>query len=174
MGFSTAWSSNFNTEDGVFLDVLVFDKTSNFRIIQNIHVKMILVVKRAINIKWINYPRKNVHYTLSVIALPFMRLIPFSILHAIFEWIIKLYRGSSRSRYVLDSVGMNVKKGAFPLVWLEDLAVGKFEGEDVPILKNYDDYLKLWYGDNYAKLLPPRSRNGHKIVEMDLGEYAEN
>ncbi len=172
--FSTAWSALFDIEDGVFLDVLVFDKTSNIRFVQQIHTKLIRILKRLINLKWINYPRKKVHYRLSVIALPFVRLIPFPTLHKIFEGVLGLFEHSKNSKYVIDSVGMNIEKGGFPLVWLQELTTVKFEGSDAPVSEYYDEYLKLWYGEDYMKLLPPNKRTGHAIVEINLGEYGKD
>ena len=172
--FSTAWSSHFHINDGIFVDILCYDKTSNYKVLQKLHITLIRIVKRAINIKWINFPRKNIHYRLSKIVLPILRLIPFDCLHFVFEKVVKLYSHSKKSHYLLDSLGMNIKKvGAFPVEWFQDMITGEFAGQEVPITKAYDEYLKLWYGKNYMELLPLSKRMGHKIVEMNVGKYAE-
>lgn len=173
--FSTNWSANFDINDGIFVDILTYDKTSNIKLFQKIHVKLILIAKRAINIKWINKPRKKVHYTLSIVALPLMRLVPYKFLHFIFEATVKLYGHSRKSMFLLDSVGMNIKKvGGFPSVWFTDLTTGIFEGNEVPITSHYEDCLKLWYGENYMELLLPSKRKGHQITAINLGGHIED
>ncbi len=172
--FSTNWSSNFEIEDGVFLDVLVFDKTSNSKFFRNLHIKIISALKRMINIKWIGYPRKNVHYVLSVIALPIIRLIPFRFLHCSFEWVLKWYKNSTKAKFFIDSVGMNIRKGGIPISWLTELESGSFEGLNVPVLKHANEYLTLWYGEKYYELPHPSRRVGHSILKIDLGPYEED
>jgi len=172
--FSTAWSAKFDIEDGVFVDVLVYDKTSNAEWIRRAHIKLILMMRRAINIKWINIPRRRIHYRLSKVALPVMRLVPWKVFHWGFERVARLFERSKRSRFVVDGVGLNVKRvGGVPVEWFEDVQMVEFEGRSVPAPKGADDYLRLWYGESYMEILPPARRRAHRIAAVDLGEYAE-
>lgn len=172
--FSTAWSARFQMVDGVFVDILCYDKTSNHKPWQKLHIELISIVKRSINLKWINYPRKHIHYALSIVSLPFIRCAPFSWLFWAFEKTVRLFQHSRKSHYLLDSLGMNIRKvKAFPRSWFENLTMGEFEGVEVPIPAKYDDYLRRWYGDDYMQLLLPSQREGHRIVEMNVGKYAQ-
>lgn len=172
--FSTKWSSQFRINNGIFVDILVYDKTSNYELLQRAHITMIRIVKRLINIKWINRPRKSIHYRLTLFLLPLLRVISFSHLHKWYEHVIKLYRRSKHSRYILDSVGMNlVKVGPFPLEWFTDTITTKFEGVEVPISKSYDACLIRWYGENYMTLLSPSRRAGHKIENISIGPFLD-
>ena len=103
-----------------------------------------------------------------------MRLIPFRAYHKFYERLIKIFN-RSKSHYYIDSVGMNLLRGAFP----EDCIIGEpeyvpFEDAQLPIPPGWDAYLRHWYGDNYMDLPPISSRaSGHSLAQMDLGEYVE-
>ena len=171
--FSTKFSSKFEIENGVFLDVLVYDKTSNIEVIQKIHIALIRIWKRAINVKWVDYPRKNLHYRLTKFLLPVMRKIPFSWFHFIFEKILKVFNNTN-SYYLIDGVGMNLKKGAFPKKWFDVMEEIQFEDMKVPIPQNYHEYLVHWYGSSYMEIPVISQRlSGHEIYQLDLGHYIE-
>ena len=172
--FSTAFSNRFQIENGIFVDILVYDKTSRNPLIQKLHIRLIQIMKLLINIRWVNIPRKRVHYRASKILLPFMRLFPLSVYHFVYERLIKIFN-HSKSDYYLDSVGMNLLRGAFP----KECIVGEpqyvpFEDTELPIPPGWDAYLKHWYGENYMDI-PTISawRSGHNLSQMDLGEYVE-
>jgi len=159
--------------DGVFMDVFVYDKTSNHRLLRDMHIKLILILKRVISIKWNSRINKKIHYFLSRFAFPLIMLTPFPLIHFMFERVVKLYRHSRKAKYLIDSTGLNVKKvGGFPAAWFDQLAAAVFEGEEVPVPAAYDEYLKRWYGENYMDLLPPAKRAAHKIAEINVGPYA--
>lgn len=172
--FSTVFSQRFPIENGVFVDILVYDKTSKNPFIQKVHIKLIQVMKRVINVRWVNRPRKSIHYWATKICLPFMRLIPFRAYHKFYERLIRVFN-RSKSHYYIDSVGMNLLRGAFP----EDCIIGEpeyvpFEDTKLPVPPGWDAYLRHWYGDNYMELPPVSSRaSGHSLAQMDLGEYVE-
>lgn len=171
--FDTQFSYKYVKGDhGVFLDILVYDKTSNIKFIQKVHVKLLLIWKRAINIRWVGYPRKNVHYKLSRLLLPIMRLIPIKWYHYVFETLLKIFNNKSNSKYLIDGVGMNLNKGPFSIDWFSCLEKVPFEDKIVPIPSGYHEYLKHWYGENYM-MLPPKSKrsSGHNIVQIDIGDY---
>lgn len=172
--FATVFSKQFPIENGVFVDILVYDKTSENPFIQKLHIKAIQVMKRVINVRWYDKPRKKIHYRATRIALPFMRLIPFRCYHNFYEWLIKLFNDSKSDQYI-DSVGMNLLRGAFP----EECIVGEpeyvpFEDTQLPVPPGWDAYLKHWYGDDYMAIPNISSRrSGHSLAQMDVGEYVE-
>ncbi|MDR0848337.1 MAG: LicD family protein [Propionibacteriaceae bacterium] len=170
---STSWTFNYDMPDGVFIDILVFDKTANSKWLQKAHIAAANAIKRAISLKWLNRPRENVHYGLSVIAMPFIRLVPWTVLHRGLDLILRLFSQYESSRFVIDGVGLRINNGAFPLEWLRVLVDGVFESVDVKIPSGYDGYLTMWYGKNYLELLPPSKRAGHTMAAIDLGAYAE-
>jgi lipopolysaccharide cholinephosphotransferase len=169
--FTTKFSEKFKIQNGIFIDILVYDKTANSKSGQKLHVKAISVWKRVINIRWVNTARRNIHYRKTKILLPIMRLIPFRWYHNVFEKIIQHYN-KTESPYLIDGVGMNLQKGAFPAEWFDEIVDMEFENTKFPIPAKYDEYLRHWYGDSYMELLPISSRkSGHNIIKLDLGKY---
>ena len=170
--FSTNFSNKFQIHNGIFLDILVYDQTSNRKILSDIQIIFAAIWTRIINIKWVNKPRKNVHYRLSKLLLPFLRCIPFAAFHWVFERIIRFFEKKKNADYLIDSVGQNIKKGRFPKEWFNEMKYVDFSDIKVPIPIGYDGYLRHFYGDHYMQLLNISNRvSGHKIARMDLGEY---
>lgn len=169
--FTTKFSDMFEIENGLFIDILIYDKTAKSPRLQKMHTDALRRWTRIMNIRWVNKPRKNVAYKFSVIALPFMRLFPLSLYHKFFNLMLKWYNKSS-SEYAIDGVGQNIERGAFPIKWLQETVDAPFENTTFPIPKGYDEYLRHWYGNNYMKLLPISTRNsGHILKRIDLGPY---
>ena len=171
--FSTKFSNRFqDIENGIFVDVLVYDKTSNVKLLQKLHVKLIKIMSRVINVRWVNVPRKGIHYTATKLLLPFMRLIPFRMYHWGFEAVLRMFNWNKKSKYLIDGVGQNVGKGAFPLSWFDEMTEIPYEDMTFSVPAKYDEYLRHWYGDRYMELLPISSRkSGHSLKRMDLGKY---
>ena len=169
--FSTAYSSNFLINDGLFLDVLIYDKTSNHKLMQKLHIRLISMWSRVINVKWWNKPRKKVHYIASIIALPFMRLLSWNFFHGFYDWVAMWYR-KKNTNYVIDTTGLNVKKGAIRREWMEDVTYVPFRGMEAPVPIGYDGYLTHLYGPHYMEMLPISKRvSGHTIRRLDFGKY---
>lgn len=171
--FSTKFSKQFKIKDGVFVDVLVYDKTSSRPRAQKRHIKTVNFVKEMISIRWVNKPRKKRLRRFSRIFLPVMRLFPLRAYHRLYERVIKRYDRTGSDMYI-DSVGMNLLKGAFPGSCIcGALEYVPFEDMTVPIPAGWHEYLTHWYGEHYMDIPPISSRNSdHKIARMDLGEYA--
>lgn len=72
---------------------------------------------------------------------------------------------------VFSGVLYSFRKLRIPKVLLEETVEAEFEGHLFPILKEYDKYLTINYGD-YMKLPPVEKRITHKIRVLDLGKYS--
>ncbi len=169
--FSTAYSNQYPMMNGVYIDVFVYFKTSNIPAIQKFHLWYINVVRRIIGLRWANRPRKNLHYYKSIVALPILRLFPFSWLHKYYIHVLSWFE-RSKSKYRVDSMGFNLKKvGAVPDEWFHGTVEAEFCGRTYPILAHYDDFCKHWYGQHYMELLPVSGRKSvHDVVRIDLGQ----
>ena len=44
----------------------------------------------------------------------------------------------------------------------------KFEGRTVKITADYDNYLRILYGDSYMQVPPPEKREQHVMMELDI------
>ena len=171
--FNTKFSNRFNNiENGLFVDVLVYDRTSNSAFGQSLHIKMIKIFRRLINVRWVNRARKGIHYRASKMFLPLMRIVPYKFYHYCFERALQMFNHKKNSKYIIDGVGQNLEKGAFPIAWFDEFVELQYEDMKFKAPKEYDAYLRKWYGDRYMELLPLSSRNsGHKLLKLDLGKY---
>lgn len=171
--FSTKFSNRFrNIENGLFVDILVYDRTANSNFMQKVHINTIRFFRRLINIRWVGKARRGIHYTASKIFLPVMKKVPFPVYHKFFERALRMFNFKKNSKYLIDGVGQNLEKGAFPAEWFEELIDVQYEDMVFKAPKAYDDYLRHWYGPNYMQLLPLSSRNsGHALSRFDLGKY---
>lgn len=171
--FNTKFSNRFDDiQNGIFIDVLVFDKTGNTPLSQKVHIKLLKIFRRLINVRWVNVPRKGIHYKASKTFLPLMRRVPYRIYHRCFDKILTLYHKNKKSAYLIDGVGLNLDKGAFPAEWFGDFIDMPYEDMTFKVPVGYDNYLRMWYGDRYMELLPLSARfSGHKLLRLDLGKY---
>ena len=171
--FSSEHSGKYNDmENGVFLDIFVFDKTANSKMLQKLHVFLIVMFRRFIHIRWTKEAVSGKFAFVSKLLLPLVCVLPFSFYHYAFEFILRLFEKNRQSRFVLDGIGLYVKKGALPLSWVTENNPVSFEGEKLPGVKDSNSYLSMWYGENY--MTPPelsKRMSGHVISRLDMGEY---
>ncbi len=172
--FSTRYSSIHENQDGVFIDVLVYDQTSNNKVIGMIHSRIVHVLSKIIELRWYNRPRSGKKRRIrETLMLPFLRIFPINFYHAIFEHVISLFKNKKNAKYVIDSTGKLQKKGPFSIEGLEDVQRVPFdEGFSAPIPADYTNYLTFDYGPNYLPE-PPLSKRvaPHNFARIDLGEY---
>ena len=92
--------------------------------------------------------------------------------HKQFETYLRKYEKNRRCTYLIDGVGQNIRKGAFPASWFDNIIMHEFEGIELPIPSEYEQYLTHWYGKEYMKMPPIEKRNsGHTLSRIDLGSY---
>lgn len=170
--FSTKFSSQFKIQDGVFVDIFVYDKTSPSPKKQKFHINLIKTAIRFLNIKWTGKADRNMNgYLFSLMVKPFIRFISFSTLHKFSEKMLRLY-DKKKTDYLVDGTGLNINRGAFKKECLESCIDMSFEGISVPVPERYDEFLTHVYGADYIKEPTVNKRNGtHDFLRLDLGEY---
>lgn len=170
--FSTDFSSHYKIQDGVFVDIFVYDTTSPLPKKQKLHINLVKTAIRFLNIKWTGKADKSMNgYKLSLIIRPFVRFIPFRLLHSFSDKALMFYN-KKKSDYLIDGTGLNINRGAFRRSFIEELTDIDFEGMKVPVPVNYDEFLKHVYGEKYLEEPHLYQRSGtHNFVRLDLGEY---
>ncbi len=63
------------------------------------------------------------------------------------------------------------KKETIRREWVENLTSIEFEGELFPCPKDYDSYLKHFYGDYMLPLPEDQRVSSHGIIEVDVGDF---
>lgn len=172
--FATQFTSKFlNMHNGIFVDILSQDKTGSRKLSQKMHIYLTLLTRSMVFNKWGNTEIKTGG------RFPFMckllniikNILPMTFLEFIQNKIILLHKNNKKSKYLYDGMGRNLRRGAFPEEWLEEVIYVDFEGKRFPVPKEYDKYLTYLYGD-YMQMIPVSERRvSHSIVLMDLGEY---
>ena len=171
--FSTKYSSVHEYPDGLFIDVLVYDQTSNNKFIGKLHSYTVHVLSKIIEVRWYNRPRRNPNFRKEMVLLPFIRIIPLNAWHKIYEFVLTLYKNKKNAKYVIDSTGKLQKKGPFLMQGLEDVQRVDFDGGfQAPIPVDYTNYLTFDYGSGYLPEPPLTKRAApHNFARIDSGEY---
>ena len=171
--FSTRYSSVHEYPDGLFIDVLVYDQTSNNKFLGKLHSLTVHTLSKIIEVRWYNKPRRNPNFRKEMVLLPFIRIIPLNTWHKMYEFVLKFYKHKKNAKYVIDSTGKLQKKGPFLMYGLEDVQRVDFDGGfRAPIPFDYRNYLTFDYGPNYLPEPPLTKRAApHNFARIDLGEY---
>ena len=170
--FSTKFSGQNVFEDGIFIDCLIYDRTSNIKLFQKIHGFLLTAITTVMLIKWYGVPRRKYHYYFSKLTMPLLKAIPWPVFHWAFDVVAKLYRHKKNARYLVDTVGKKVNDGPLPNEGLEEVVYVDFEGMKAPIPANPVPYLLYAYGPNYMQK-PPFSKRScpHNFSRIDLGRF---
>ncbi len=171
--FSTRYSSIHEYPDGLFIDVLVYDQTSNNKLIGKLHSYTVHMLSKIIEVRWYNRPRRNPNFRKEMVLLPFIRIIPLNVWHSLYEFTLTLFKNKKNAKYVIDSTGKLQKKGPFSIEGLEDVQRVDFDGGfKAPIPEDYTNYLTFDYGPGYLPEPPLTKRAApHNFARIDLGEY---
>ena len=170
--FSTNYSNKNEFKDGIFIDILVYDKTSNCKFFQKLHSLVLTTLTVLMEIKWYNLPRKKYHYTFTKIFLPLLRVIPWCVFNRVFDFFAKLYRHKKNAEWLIDSVGKKVYGDPLPNKGLDEVVYVDFEGMTAPIPVDPAPYLTYAYGESYSQLPPfDKRRCPHNFARIDLGKY---
>ncbi len=170
--FSTGFSSQYKIQDGVFVDIFVYDTTSPDTKKQLLHINFVKTAIRFLNLRWTGKADRNMNgYRLTRLVKPFVTKLPFRTIHSFAEKMLKLYRGKD-SDFLIDGTGLNINRGAFNKDFLDGTTEMEFEGIMVPVPEKYDAFLRHIYGENYLQEPALYQRSGtHDFVRLDLGEY---
>ena len=171
--FSTKFSSIHEYPDGLFIDVLVYDRTTNNKFLANLQCKILHKLARIIEIRWYNKPRKSYYFKSSKRLLPWLRLLPTGFYNKLFEFVMTFFKNTKNARYVIDSTGKLQRKGPFSIEGLEEVQrVPYDEGFMAPIPADYTNYLTFDYGPNYLpEPVLSQRKAPHNFARIDLGEY---
>ncbi len=170
--FSTNFSNRNVYPDGIFVDILIYDKTSNVKLFQKLHGFILTVLTTLIYIKWFNKPRGKYHYRFTQLMLPVLRIIPWCVFEHTFHFFATLYRHKKNARFLVDTVGKKVNDGPLPNEGLDEVVYVDFEGIKAPIPVDPIPYLHYAYGPNYMqKPVFSQQQCPHNFARIDLGKY---
>ncbi len=170
--FSTNFSSHSVFRDGIFCDVLVYDRTSNNALLRRFHRFILTALTKCTEIKWYNEPRRGYYYRFSKIMLPLFRLIPWGLWHRIFEFFATMFKHQKNTKWLIDSAGKKVNDDPMPNEGLHDTVYVDYENVKAPIPIDSYPYLYWVYGANHMQKPALCQRQcPHNFGRIDLGKY---
>lgn len=171
--FSTRYSSGHAYPDGLFIDCLVYDKTSDRRWLATIHSKIVGYLSLCVQVRWYGRARPGANFRLEFLMNPFLKLFPLRFWTWLFDRSLVLFRRKKEFVHVIDSTGKLQWKGPMPAEGLKDVKRVPFDdGFMAPIPVDPSGYLEFDYGPNWLPE-PPLSRRvaPHNFARIDLGEF---
>lgn len=177
--FSTEFTSQFeHLHQGVFVDVFVHDKTASSAFGRKLHKNLTIFTRSLVFNKWGDTDIKGIeqdgsHKIVRKIATVIKNILPMSLLEKWQFKTIEHYKNKKNAQYLYDGMGQNIRKGAFPKIWLDEQVECEFEGQKFPIPKEYDKYLTWLYGDYMQTIDCSKRHISHEIIKTDLGKYSE-
>ena len=136
--FATKHTGKFmNMHNGIFIDILSQDNTSNNKIIQKLHIYATLIFRSMVFNKWARKPMKTggKHPILCKVANFIKDICPYKFLEFIQDNTISLFKNNNNCKYLYDGMGRNLRRGVFPKKWLEEVIYVDFEGYKLPVPK---------------------------------------
>lgn len=170
--FATKFSKNHSgMNNGMAFDVFAHDVTANSKIGQKLHLQFTLLIRSMIFNKWNKRKIDNRHKFQSFVANVLKAIFPIRFSEWIQYRVFKMFKHKKNAKYLYDGMGRNIRRGAFPISYLDEVDYAEIFDHKFPIPKEYDKYLTYLYGD-YMKPVPPAKRQpSHAIVLMDLAEF---
>lgn len=173
--FATEFTGHFmDMHNGIFFDVLSHDRTGNHKWSQKLHLMVTMLSRSVVFNKWGNTDIKSGgnHPLICKFVDKAKYLVPMRFALWAQNRSLEFFRDRGTD-YLYDGMGRNLKRGAFPKKWLDEVIYVDFEGYQFPVPKEYDKYLTYLYGD-YMQMIPvSHRRTSHSIVLTDLGSYSD-
>ena len=172
--FSSEYLLRFpQLHNGIFVDVIAQDYTANSRLGQKLHLKLSLLARGLVFKKWSGGSAAAVGRKYAIFDLV-KKLASFKTLEWFQNKVLTMFNGMPGRKYLYDSMGINLAKGAYPAQWLSGQTKIRFNGGEFPAPVEYDQYLKYLYGE-YMQPAPVTQRtSSHTVPWVDLGPYAED
>lgn len=167
--FATKYSDGYVMPKGISIDIFVFDNApkDSYRFWKGLMNKRMLM-----NVRWKNTARRGKAYLLSKVLLPILRMKSMDSYSESYDKATRKYE-NRETGFVLPPATDHNYKGSMPKEWFSSVIPATFEGIDSFIPTGYDNYLKLWYGEDYMTMLPLSKRqNYHDYYRLDAGAPA--
>lgn len=171
----TPFNANFpKLHNGIFLDIFPQDQTANNVWLQKVHIATTVVARSMVFNKWGNTPISGdgSHPFIRTFFTLIKNSLPMHLLETIQYKVIRLFEYKKNPKYLYDGMGQNIRRGAFPAYWLDEVSEISFEGHSFPIPRYAHEYLEYLYGPDYQYPVPLVKRKlEHNIQLTDLGPY---
>lgn len=171
--YCTKYSSSKFMPDGVFVDILVYDATSDIPFLAKIHNKIAGIYQwLLLQVLWYDLKKKDFRNFGLYCLFKLINLIPLSLWHWGFEKWLKIFSFKRKPKFFIDGLGARAGIKLIPSEGLFDTIKIPFEnGFMAASPENPEEYLKFAYGEDYLAE-PPISEQKlhHNPARIDLGD----
>ena len=169
-------SEKANTHKGIYVDVFPFDNVSDIPFQAAIQKFSTTYYKHLLFNKC-KYDYVDHHDKRKMAIAKVFRFLSFfysySFIHSHYLKAMTKYNSKKTEHVIAFGGSSSYEKETLDRAWIEDLDLHLFENEVFYCPKDYDSYLKHFYGD-YMTPPPENARyQGHGIVKISFGKYAE-
>ena len=161
-----------NLDNPICVDIFVYDYMPNDEKKRKKHTTKIYYTRVILLFKWVGATPRLPALVKPVLK-QFLKLVPFSLIHSYHDHLVKKYINTPTD-WILETAVINGNYGGMPVAERKEHILVDFEDRKFPVMKGYDTYLRRFFGNSYAKWLPPEKRvSHHKWAECDFGPYIE-
>lgn len=177
--YSTKYSSSKIMPDGIFVDILVYDATSDIPFLAAIHNKIAGVYQWfLLQVLWFDLRKRDFRNPFLYLIYCIIMLIPINLWHWMFERWLMLFSFKQNPKFFIDGLGARAGIKLIPSKGLFDTVKIPFEnGFMAASPEDPEGYLQFAYGENYLNE-PPISEQKlhHNPARIDLGDklFKEN
>lgn len=164
------FSSTVNINQGIYIDIFPIDVVPDSKIVSFIQLKKFWFYR---NLLWIKCGygdedrKRSITYK---IAKKFSHIYSIQTLKKLKHSTITKYSQLMTSKVITSDGSYGLKKEILERKWVENIGDFQFEDRMFKGIKDYDAYLKYFYG-NYMQLPPLEKRQHHKRLSIDFGKY---
>ena len=173
--YSTKYSSNKVMPDGVFVDFLVYDPTSDIPAVARIHNKVAGVFQWfLLQVLWYGLRRRDFRHTSLYLLYRLAAVVPLRVWHWIYERWLTLFWFKRRPKFLLDSLGARAGIKMIPTEGLLDgtVRIPFDDGFMAPSPKDPEGYLRFAYGKDWREEPPlGEQKLHHNPARIDLGAF---
>ena len=170
--FASRYSDGYEMPKGFSVDIFVYDRVPDDPKTWRRHWKRLMNKRLFMNVRWKNAPRgEGKARLISKLLLPFLRMKSMDSYSASYDKATRKYEHSD-SHTVMVPATDHIYRDMMPREWFTEVIEWKFEDVDTFMPKGYDGFLKIWYGEDYMKMLPLYKQTPyHDYYRLDLGTH---
>ena len=173
--FASRYSDSFDMPKGISVDIFVYDNVPDSRSAQYRHWKRLMRKRLFMNVRWKDEPRgEGASKLISKLLLPILRLKSMDAYSASYDKATRKYEKRDAKMIMVPATD-HIWRECMPKEWFTEVIPWKLDGVDTFMPVGYDGFLRIWYGEDYMRLLPLcRRRPYHDYYRLDLGSYVSD
>ena len=173
--FASKYSDGYDMPKGISVDIFVYDNVPDNKKAQYRHWKKLMNKRLFMNVRWKDEPRgEGMSRLISKLLLPILRRKSMDRFSADYDKATRRYEHKDTKTIMVPATD-HIWRECMPKEWFTEVIPWKFDDVDTFMPKGYDGFLKIWYGEDYMKILPLcKQQPYHDYYRLDIGSYVED